>query len=93
MTLKSQILSRSVQGLTRLSCVLALLGLSALCLSVLWPRPLPIIFAMTGGHVIGAAAFCCYLLAVVLDLARLQSNPPATSSSGTQAGSPPSEPS
>jgi hypothetical protein len=59
-----------VSWLTRLACVLALVGLVLLCYSVLFPEPLPVILAMSGGHVVGVAAFLCYLLAIVLDQAR-----------------------
>lgn len=70
MKLVDRILNRSVSSLTRLASVIALVGLFVLCLSVLWPKPLPVIFAMSAGHVIGGAAFVCYLLAVALDARR-----------------------
>lgn len=70
MKLVARLLESSAASLTRLACYIALVGLFVLCLSVLWPRPLPVIFAMSGGHAIGVAAFGCYLLAVVLDARR-----------------------
>lgn len=60
----------SVLRLTRLACVFALFGLATMAYSVLVPKPLPVIFAMSVGHGFGAVAFVCYLLAVVLDAAR-----------------------
>ena len=81
MTLRSHVEHWSVRWLTRLACLLALLGLAVMCFSVLVPRPLPVIFAMSGGHAIGGAAFACYLLAVLLDLARREGNLPPESSS------------
>jgi hypothetical protein len=60
---------RSVPTLVRLACVLALCGLAVICCSVVFPRPLPVILAMSAGHAIGGAAFACYLLAVILDAA------------------------
>lgn len=67
MTLFSGILRRSVPELVRLSCVLALLALGLVCWSVLQPRPVPVILAMSAGHLLGGSAFACYLLAVILD--------------------------
>ena len=62
--------SRSVAHLTRVAAVLALIALAIIVFSVLFPRPLPVIFAMSAGHIIGGAAFACYLLAVLLDISR-----------------------
>ena len=70
MNLRERVETRSVRGLVRGACMLALVGLAVLCFSVIVPRPLPVIFAMSAGHVIGVAAFFSYLLAVVLDAAR-----------------------
>jgi hypothetical protein len=74
-TLLARILSRSVPELVRLACVLALLALGLVCWSVLQPRPVPVILAMSAGHAVGASAFACYLLAVILDA--VQHPPPA----------------
>jgi hypothetical protein len=76
MKLVTRIESSSVRGLTRLACGLALMGLALLSYSVLFPAPLPVILAMSGGHLLGAAAFLCYLLAIVLDLARREGRLP-----------------
>jgi hypothetical protein len=76
MKLLTRIESSSVRGLTRLACGLALVGLALLCYSVIFPSPLPVILAMSGGHVLGVAAFLCYLLAIVLDLARREGRLP-----------------
>jgi len=70
MKLVTRIESSSIRGLTRIACGLALMGLALLCYSVLFPKPLPVILAMSAGHVLGVAAFFTYLLAIVLDLAR-----------------------
>jgi hypothetical protein len=68
--LLQRILGKSVTRLTRLSCWLALAGLVAMSYSIISPRPLPVVFAMSVGQGIGILAFLCYLLAVVLDVAR-----------------------
>jgi hypothetical protein len=79
---KEKLLHQSVRQLTRFAAMLALVGLSIMVLSILWPRPLPVMLAMSVGHGFGIAAFLCYLLAVVLDVSRSKaaksSLPPAT---------------
>jgi hypothetical protein len=58
----------SVITLTRAACVFALLGLSLMSYSIIVPRAVPVITAMSLGHVFGISAFACYLLAIVLDI-------------------------
>ena len=74
MSLLQRVLRRSVPELVRVACVLALLALALVCWSVLQPRPIPVILAMSAGHAIGGTAFACYLLAVILD--GVQRTPP-----------------
>lgn len=69
-TLGSRIAARSVTELTRVACVLALLGLAVMIYPLLFPGALSVVLSMALGHTLGIAAFACYLLAVVLDLAR-----------------------
>jgi tetrahydromethanopterin S-methyltransferase subunit E len=76
MNLLQRILGKSVTRLTRLACWLALAGLATMSYSIISPRPLPVIFAMSVGQGIGILAFLCYLLAVVLDVGR---HPPRSS--------------
>jgi hypothetical protein len=59
----------SVRELIRVACVLSLAGLAIMSYSILSPRPLPVILAMSVGQVIGGAGFACYLVAVVIDAA------------------------
>jgi hypothetical protein len=61
---------RSVTELTRLACVLALSGLLVMVWPLLFPSPLTVVLSMGLGHALGIGAFACYLLAVILDLAR-----------------------
>jgi hypothetical protein len=61
---------KSVMALTRTACWLALAGLAAMSYSIVSPRPLPVVFAMSVGQGIGILAFFCYLLAVVIDVGR-----------------------
>ena len=70
MNLKSTLLSQSVRQLSRFAAMLALAGLAIIAYSILSPRPLPVILAMSVGQMLGTAAFLCYLLAVILDVAR-----------------------
>jgi hypothetical protein len=65
-----RLMGRGVENLTRVACVVALVGLALLVVSIVYPTPLIVIFAMSGGHVIGAFAVLCYLLAVTLDAKR-----------------------
>jgi hypothetical protein len=71
-----RLVGNSVTRLTRMACWLALAGLASMSYSILSPRPLPVIFAMSVGQGIGILAFLCYLLAVVLDVGR---HPPRSS--------------
>jgi hypothetical protein len=66
----SRVAARSVTELTRVACVLALLGLVVMIYPLLFPGALTVVLSMALGHTLGIAAFACYLLAVVLDLAR-----------------------
>ena len=91
MTLLKRLADASVRRLIQLACVLALVGLAVLCYSVISPRPLVIIFAMSVGHAIGVGALCCYLLAMLLDLARREGKLPPRLSSAPMAAPPPSE--
>jgi hypothetical protein len=61
---------RSVPELTRVACVLALLGLSVMVYPLLFPSAIAVVLSIGVGHVIGIAAFSAYLLAIIFDLAR-----------------------
>lgn len=54
---------RSVRWL-RVSCYLTLLGLGLMVWSVLDPRPIPVILAMSAGQGIGTLAFAIYVWVV-----------------------------
>jgi hypothetical protein len=60
----------SVVSLIRLACYVALVGLAVMAASILYPAPLPVIFAMSVGQVIGIVAFLCYLLSILMDIVR-----------------------
>ena len=66
---------RSVRQLTRIAAVLALVGLAMMAYSILSPRPLPVILAMSVGQLFGVVALACYVVAVVLDVSRRPSAP------------------
>ena len=70
MSLLGRIALRSVAQLTRSAAVLALIGLAIMAYSIVSPRPLPVVLAMSAGHAIGAIAVVLYVLAIVLDAAR-----------------------
>ena len=58
------------EKLARAAAVLALIGLALFVWSVLDPRPVPVVVAMSVGQGIGTVSFLLYLLAVYLDLRR-----------------------
>jgi hypothetical protein len=87
---------RSVRGLVRAAAVLALVGLALMSLSIVWPRPIIVVLAMSVGHVIGAAAVGCYVLGILLTMRRAPppappdapSLPPATDDSASPSPEP-----
>lgn len=85
-----QLLERSVTSLIRVACLFALVGLAVMCASLIWPRALLVIFAMSVGHAIGFGAFASYMLAVVVDMRRARrersSMPPAAVSEKSSSG-------
>lgn len=70
MKLAERLQKGSVFQLTRIACVLALIGLAMMVYSILSPRPLPVIAAMSVGQMFGMAAVACYLLAILVDVGR-----------------------
>jgi hypothetical protein len=78
LSLIRRIAHRSVPQLTRAAAVLALIGLAIMAYSIVSPRPLPVILAMSVGHVIGVLAVLCYLLAIVLHASPLPPAPGST---------------
>ena len=70
MKVLERLLAGSVTKLTRVACMLALVGLALMSYSILDPRAIPVIVAMSVGHAFGIGAFGCYLLAVILDIKR-----------------------
>ena len=68
--LLGRVAQRSVAELTRVACVLALLGLSVMVFPLLFPNAIAVVLSIGIGHMIGIAAFGVYLLAVIFDLAR-----------------------
>jgi hypothetical protein len=69
-----RLLDGSVIKLTRAACVFALFGLALMSYSIIDPRAIPVITAMSLGHAFGIGAFGCYLFAVVLDTRRSARN-------------------
>jgi len=58
------------EKLVRVGAVLALVGLALFVWSVLDPRPVPVVVAMSVGQGIGTLSFLLYVLAIYLDLRR-----------------------
>ena len=82
MNLLARIAGRSVLELTRVACLLSLAALAIMAYSVISPRPLPVIVAMSIGQLIAVAGLACYFVAVFVDVARHRerrsSAPPST---------------
>jgi hypothetical protein len=70
MSLLVRLVHGSVHHLIRLACGLTLFALATMVYSIVVPTPLPIMLAMSVGHLLGVAAFGCFFLAVVIDAAR-----------------------
>ena len=84
MKLVQRLLAGSVTKLTRAACIFALLGLSLMSYSILDPRAIPVITAMSLGHAFGIGAFACYLFAVVLDIRGIDRTRPPLPKSSTE---------
>lgn len=65
-----QITKRRANMLLRFAAVLALLSIALMTLSIIVPRPMPIILSMSAGQAIGTLATMIYVLVVVWDLRR-----------------------
>jgi hypothetical protein len=70
MSIMQTILHRAPATLARIAGVFTLVALAMMAFSILVPKPLPIILAMSLGQVVGLAGFGFYFLAVVIDIAR-----------------------
>ncbi len=67
MNVLSRLARWSVPRLVWLACVLALLGLAIMSFAVVSGKPLPVIFAMSFGHMIGIASLGCFFCGVLID--------------------------
>jgi hypothetical protein len=68
--LLARLSQRTVPGLIRIACVLALIGLTVMILPMLVPSAVTVITSMAIGHLIGVGAGAMYVLAIFLDVAR-----------------------
>jgi hypothetical protein len=80
--------------LLRVASVLALVALGFIAWSVVDPRPLPVIVAMSVGQGLGTLSFVAYLVVVATDLrrGRRQSVGASFAASDPPPSMPPSEP-
>jgi len=67
----------------RASCVLALAALALIVWSMVDPRPIPVILAMSVGQILGTLSFAAFLVVVARDLRAAQRK------QGASAQSPP----
>jgi hypothetical protein len=60
----------SRENAVRIACVLALVALALMMWSLVDPRPVPVILAMSVGQVLGTVSFVTFLVVVARDLRR-----------------------
>ena len=83
-----RLMANSVENLTRLACIVALIALAVMVASILHPGPLLIIFATSVGQAIGGFAVLCYFLAIIMDVKRSRrSLPPNAPADASRSGS------
>jgi hypothetical protein len=58
----------NVPRVLRVACALALVALGMFVWSLVDPRPIPVILAMSFGQVLGTLSFAAFLVVVVYDL-------------------------
>ena len=58
------------ERLVRWAALLALVGVALTCLSLIVPKPIPLVIGMTVGQGIGTLSLALYLTAVIMDLVR-----------------------
>jgi predicted permease len=83
-----RLMEHSVENLTRLACIVALVALGVMVASILHPGPLLIIFATSVGQMIGGFAVLCYFLAVVMDVKRSRRSLPPKAPGDASRSSP-----
>jgi hypothetical protein len=75
-----RIASISSHRVLDMACVVALVALLLIAWSMVDPRPIPVIMAMSVAQVMGTISFGAFLVVVVRDLRRAQKNEPKISS-------------
>ena len=58
----------TIERRMRVACWLALVALVLIVWSLVHPAPLPVVFAMSVGQVIGTASFAFFLFAIIADI-------------------------
>lgn len=66
--------SISSERILVIACVVALVALALIGWSMVDPRPIPVIMAMSVGQVLGTFSFAAFLVVVVRDLRLAQKN-------------------
>lgn len=63
-------LRSKIERRIRLACVLTLIALGLMSWSLVDPRPIPVIVAMSAGQALGTCSLLLFIVAVLLDLRR-----------------------
>jgi hypothetical protein len=78
----------TIRRLVLVSVIMALVALGLMIVSILFPKPLLLVLAMSLGQLFGTASLALYLLAIALDLQGVGEGEPIVARGGEQ--SPPS---
>lgn len=63
-----QAADRKIERRIRVACVLSLAALALIVWSLVDPRPIPVVVAMTAGQAIGTLSLLFFVLSILLDL-------------------------
>lgn len=88
---KNAAMAAKIERRVRVACVLALIALALIAFSLVVPKPLPVIVAMSVAQGIGTLSFLIFLHVVARDLWIIMGNriSAARNSSPGESGSPP----
>ena len=75
----------TIRRLVLVSVIMALVALGLMIVSILFPKPLLLVLAMSLGQLFGTASLALYLLAIALDLQGVGEGEPIVDARGEQS--------
>jgi len=75
----------TIRRLVLVSVIMALVALGLMIVSILFPKPLLLVLAMSLGQLFGTASLALYLLAIALDLQGVGEREPLSARTGEQS--------